>query len=230
MSDFIYGARSICIQNYGFVTFFTWLLYIGCSWLFTICILFQRLTQALPWSLEGDLVVWCYCFQQCDPMDSKLRMGQFLWQGIRTVGGRPSMCIILMRRPDLDTTMWSTFVLFVLCFDLKMTQCPLEVKCATNLEDRLFWVGHDTAANGWLEFIALWLLLDQDEEEEQHEVSELMVFAATFVLLHIAHLGLTNLFQVHVDSCCWRNQAFWILCDVCGWDTILLKTLWTFGS
>ena len=26
----------------------------------------------------------------------------------------------------------------------------------------------------------------QDEEEEQHEVSELMVFAATFVLLHIA--------------------------------------------
>lgn len=107
-------------------------------WLFTICILFQRLTQALPWSLEGDLVVWCYCLQQCDPMDSKLRMGQFLWQGTRTVGGRPSMCIILMRRPDLDTTMWSAFVLFVLFVDLKMTQCPLEVKCATHLEDRLF--------------------------------------------------------------------------------------------
>lgn len=125
---------------------------------------------------------------------------------------------------------WSAFVLFVLFFDLKMTQCPLEVECATNLQDRLFWVVHDTAANGWLEFIALWLLLDQDEEEEQHEVSELMVFAATFVLLHIAQLGLTNQFQVNVDSCCWRNQAFWILCDVCGWDTILLKTLWTFGS
>lgn len=230
MSDFICGARSICIQNIPELWLCHFLHMAFIYWLFTLCILFQRLTQALPWSLEGDLVVWCYCFQQCDPMDSKLRMGQFLWQGIRTVGGRPSMCIILMRRPDLDTTIWSTFVLFVLFFDLKMTQCPLEVKCATNLQDRLFWVGHDTAANGWLEFIALWLLLDQDEEEEQHEVSELMVFAATFVLLHIAQLGLTKQFQVNVDSCCWRNQASWILCDVCGWDTILQKTLWTFGS
>ena len=30
------------------------------------------------------------------------------------------------------------------------------------------------------------------DEEEQHEVSELMVFAATFVLLHIAKLGCTR--------------------------------------
>lgn len=90
-------------------------------WLFTICIFVQHLPQTLPWSFEGDLVVWCYRFQQCDP-----RMGQFLLQGIRTVGGRPSMCIILMRRRDLDTIMWSTFifVLFVLFFDLNITQCP----------------------------------------------------------------------------------------------------------
>ena len=32
-------------------------------------------------------------------------------------------------------------------------------------------------------------LQSQDDDDETHEVSELMVFAATFALLHIATLG-----------------------------------------